>query len=70
MSSRTVELPAVEPESGGGVHEVLDVKEELIFRFLDVMWSIEEDTDLSKGNDRHHECIVPQLVFVHRDVCH
>jgi hypothetical protein len=32
-----VELPAVEPEAGGGVHQVIDVQQELV---LGCAWSV------------------------------
>jgi hypothetical protein len=76
----------VDPETSNRVHEVLDMNQELELcytsaqpdkerTFFNVLWSVEEKSDLGQGNHwyqlrtspvrtRHHQSIIPNLILV------
>lgn len=54
----------MKPQPSLRVCQVLDMKQELTFGFLDVVWPVQYQADLGEGQDAHHEGIVPQLLFV------
>ena len=59
-----VVAPAVEPQPGLPVHQVLHVQQELIHRLFNVFRFVEQLADFRQRQHRHHQRVIPHLLMV------
>ena len=68
-----VVIPAVEPQPGLPIHQILYVEQELIDRLLDVLRLVQQLADFRQRQHRHHQRVIPHLqmvLFRQGDVLH
>ncbi len=56
--------PAVKPQAGLTVHQILHVQQKLIYRLLYVLRTIKQLADFRQRQNRHHQRVVPHLLMI------
>ncbi|MNI29995.1 hypothetical protein D3C73_838240 [compost metagenome] len=59
-----VKGPAVEPDAGFAIGQILRVQQELVFGFLDIFRTVEQHADLGERQHAHHQRIIPHLLVI------
>ena len=57
-------VPAVEPQPGLPVHQVLHMQQELVHRLLNVFRFVQQLANFGQRQDRHHQRVIPHLLRV------